>query len=54
MINAIFFCFFRFLIFKFLIKGLRVTVLLGAIGSTTAAWINVMGVAQDRFYVIDE
>lgn len=34
-------------------KGLRVTVLLGAIGSATAAWINVIGVAPDRFYVID-
>ena len=39
--------------FEIIIKGLRVTVLLGAIGNTTAAWINVMGVATDRFYVID-
>lgn len=35
------------------IKGLRVTVLLGVIGNTIAAWINVLGVAPDRFYVID-
>nr|CAH0103593.1 unnamed protein product [Daphnia galeata] len=32
--------------------GLRVTVLLGVIGNTIAAWINVLGVAPDRFYVV--
>lgn len=33
-------------------KGLRVTVLLGAIGTASAAWINAVGVAPDLFYVI--
>lgn len=32
--------------------GLRVTVLLGAIGTTSAAWINAVGVAPDLFYVV--
>lgn len=28
------------------------TVLIGAIGSTASAWINVLGVSPDRFFVI--
>nr|CAH0103592.1 unnamed protein product [Daphnia galeata] len=31
--------------------GLRVTLLLGAFGTTAGAWTNVMSVAPDRFYV---
>ena len=34
------------------VQGLRFTVILGAIGSAAAAWINVMSVASDRFYVV--
>ena len=33
-------------------KGLRVTVILGAVGTMIGAWIKVLGVHPDRFFVV--
>jgi FLVCR family feline leukemia virus subgroup C receptor-related protein len=34
-----------------LFQGLRITLLMGAFGTALGAWIKVLGVAPDLFYV---